>query len=582
MTQPKKSASSNGKTGSKAGGDQEASNRQSGTPQHKTSFRLLAALGAAVAVIAIFAAVFASSWAGKDATKQHGSEELDEWATPSVASDSAVEQAARAAGLDLNLWEPDFAGVEVEPKVLSQEPRIYLFEDLLSPMECDFLTNLVNGRLKPAGVVLETKDKHTVQTESRNNEQIWITPDEEKNIPLLRHILRRMHRVARIPDTDAEALQIGRYESMQKYESHLDTDPGHDVERPATLLTYLSDVESGGDTLFPLNQRSECSSRWHKDANGNRVFGCAKCCDAHLPGTIQVRPKKGSAILFFNHKLDGSVDPLAEHAACPVKTGTKWIAQRWFRLAPYQNIKFPIDARFDGLPQPHAAVPADAVKSWDGRIRQLSRKSPRVHLMEAFLSHEECDYLVSLAQQLEERKDASATARMWSISVDVENTDPVVSRVAKRLHRAAYVPEFHAEALQLASTSADAGAAAAEVLRHDGNGPAGARTATFVIFLSDVEGGEVVLPRASKCTSIEDCCAKTDGRKPLRIPARKGHAVLLYLRTVQGTKPDAAAVYGACPVRHGTKWTLQRWFTVQRSDFATSHAPDPVYDKVFP
>jgi len=163
----------------------------------------------------------------------------------------------------------------------------------------------------------------------------------------------------------------------------------------------------------------------------------------------------------------------------------------------------------------------------------------------------------------------------------VETTDSVVSRVAKRLHRAAYVPEFHAEALQLARANADSGAAGAEVLRHDGKDPArAARTATMVIFLSDVEGGEMVLPRGSKCTSIEDCCARTDGRKPLRIPARKGHAVLLYLRTVQGTKRDGAAVYGSCPVRQGTKWTAQRWFTVGRSGFAAKHAPDEVYDKV--
>merc|ERR1711953_810526 len=121
--------------------------------------------------------------------------------------------------------------------------------------------------------------------------------------------------------------------------------------------------------------------------------------------------------------------------------------------------------------------------------------TPRVYLMEDFLSSKECDYLVGLAQQLEEVKDTSASAQRWSVGADVETTDSVVSRVAKRLHRAAYVPEFHAEALQLARANADSGAAGAEVLRHDGKDPArAARTATMVIFLSDVEGGEMVVP----------------------------------------------------------------------------------------
>ena len=36
----------------------------------------------------------------------------------------------------------------------------------------------------------------------------------------------------------------------QKYESHVDTDPTHDVQRPMTMLMYLSDVESGGETVL--------------------------------------------------------------------------------------------------------------------------------------------------------------------------------------------------------------------------------------------------------------------------------------------------------------------------------------------
>lgn len=55
---------------------------------------------------------------------------------------------------------------------------------------------------------------------------------------------------------NGEPIQVLRYENGQKYEPHYDffQDPvniasgGH---RIATILMYLSDVEKGGETIFP-------------------------------------------------------------------------------------------------------------------------------------------------------------------------------------------------------------------------------------------------------------------------------------------------------------------------------------------
>merc|ERR1740121_2457051 len=100
------------------------------------------------------------------------------------------------------------------------------------------------------------------------------------------------------------------------------------------MIMYLSDVESGGDTLFPLG-RGDCSATW------------------------RTHPKKGRAVLFFNHFPDGSVDRRAQHIGCPVNEGVKWIAQRWFRFEPYNRVSYHDtgkewgngwDARFDGQP----------------------------------------------------------------------------------------------------------------------------------------------------------------------------------------------------------------------------------------
>jgi len=522
-------------------------------------------LAVVVAVAAVLVASMIGRAGGPSAQRADAGrstvQTTDDWSVPSAGTQDSLASAAEASGIDMNLKETELPGAEAEPRVVSQSPRIYLFENLLSPAECEFLIRLVSGRLRPAGVVTQTEDKHTVQAQSRNNEQIWITPQEESTIPLLKHVLKRIHRVAYLPDTDAEALQIGRYTSGQKYESHVDTDPSHDVERPATLLIYLSDVEAGGDTLFPLSRREECQNRWHNKDDGTRTFGCARCCDSDVPGTIRVRPKRGNAILFFNHQLDGRIDPLSEHAACPVRAGEKWIAQRWFRLKPYQNIRFPPDPRFDGLPASHVRGP------WDGRSRELSRKAPRAFLLENLLSDDECELLIGLAER-SGKPEMSAGVERWWVGEEAEHGMPLLATIMKRLHRAARVPEAHGESLQLARYVGDM----PMPIHHDADHERG-RVATILVYLSDVGGGETVFPKG-KCATIEDCCKS---KKVLQVPPRKGRALLFFSHSAGGRTLDKAAAHGVCPVRTGTKWIAQLWFRASPTR-TSERAADPVYD----
>ncbi|CAM4770430.1 unnamed protein product [Rotaria magnacalcarata] len=66
----------------------------------------------------------------------------------------------------------------------------------------------------------------------------------------------------------------------------------------ATWMTYMSDVEWGGATFFPL-------------------FGG------------YVTPKKGSTLFWYNLHASGEADYRTLHAACPVLIGNKWIANKW-------------------------------------------------------------------------------------------------------------------------------------------------------------------------------------------------------------------------------------------------------------
>jgi prolyl 4-hydroxylase len=60
-----------------------------------------------------------------------------------------------------------------------------------------------------------------------------------------------------LPLENGEDLQVLRYQKGQKYEAHWDyfddkTEGGMpDGQRYATLLTFLSSVEEGGETCFP-------------------------------------------------------------------------------------------------------------------------------------------------------------------------------------------------------------------------------------------------------------------------------------------------------------------------------------------
>ena len=82
--------------------------------------------------------------------------------------------------------------------------------------------------------------------------------------------------------------------------------------RLATVLVYLSNVQSGGHTVFPKLD-------------------------------ISAKPRAGSALVWFN--LDPrNGEPLNDtlHAACPVNIGQKWIINKWIRTHNKKNQSSPI------------------------------------------------------------------------------------------------------------------------------------------------------------------------------------------------------------------------------------------------
>ena len=75
--------------------------------------------------------------------------------------------------------------------------------------------------------------------------------------------------------------------------------------RVTTFMIYLSDVESGGHTVFPQ-------------------------------AGISVKPEEGKALFWFNCGPRGQnpSDSRIYHLGCPVLHGNKWIANKWVKILP--------------------------------------------------------------------------------------------------------------------------------------------------------------------------------------------------------------------------------------------------------
>ncbi len=122
-----------------------------------------------------------------------------------------------------------------------------------------------------------------------------------------------------LPLEQMEEAQIVRYRTGQEFSWHYDEIPSEQLsnggQRIATLLVYLNTLSEngGGGTIF-------------RDLKG--VDGV---------GELTMRPRKGSALLFFPAKLDGTPDDRTLHKG-EVVVEEKMIAQMWIHERKYNPV----------------------------------------------------------------------------------------------------------------------------------------------------------------------------------------------------------------------------------------------------
>ncbi|XP_031488144.1 probable prolyl 4-hydroxylase 10 [Nymphaea colorata] len=210
-------------------------------------------------------------------------------------------------------------------EVLSWEPRAFVYHNFLTDDECDYLVNLAKPHMRKSTVVDSATGK-SKDSRVRTSSGTFLQRGQDK---VIRNIEKRIADFTFIPVEHGEGLQVLHYEVGQKYEPHFDYfldefNTKNGGQRIATVLMYLTDVEEGGETVFPsVKVNSSLIPYW------DELSECGKT-------GLSVRPKKGDALLFWSMKPDATLDPLSLHSGCPVIKGNKWSSTKWMRINEYR------------------------------------------------------------------------------------------------------------------------------------------------------------------------------------------------------------------------------------------------------
>jgi len=177
--------------------------------------------------------------------------------------------------------------------------------NFLNSEECDKIIELSNGKLFPSKVY--TNDKDLYETDTRNSHQCWLNDNDT----FIKNISDKIKKYTNTPNNYQEELQVVNYQPGGFFKSHYDACEGDEKfckrmngehgPRLLTVLIYLNDNFTGGETVFPLINKT-------------------------------VKPKKGKAVIFKNIDNNGIIIKQALHGGEPVISGEKWIANKWIHI----------------------------------------------------------------------------------------------------------------------------------------------------------------------------------------------------------------------------------------------------------
>lgn len=183
------------------------------------------------------------------------------------------------------------------------DPRVVIYHEVIYDSEIETIKRLAQPRFKRA-TVQNYKTGEVEIAHYRISKSAWLQEYEHAHV---KAVSRRVEDMTSLTVDTAEELQVVNYGIGGHYEPHFDFARREEKNafkglgtgnRIATVLYYMSDVEQGGGTVF------------------TKV-------------NLALWPRKGSAAFWYNLKPNGEGDYRTRHAACPVLTGSKWVANKW-------------------------------------------------------------------------------------------------------------------------------------------------------------------------------------------------------------------------------------------------------------
>lgn len=191
------------------------------------------------------------------------------------------------------------SGLKREPTAALQ---LYIWNDFLSPDECQALIDVSVDRVRPSTITQSNGDPFYRTSSTCDLVQV--------DAPIVAQIDQKIADGLGVARSYSEAIQAQKYEVGQEFKAHTDYfQPGTDEfrqhaakrgQRTWTFMIYLNTTPKGGATHFTEIKR-------------------------------KVKPKAGRAVIWNNLNKDGTVNPATMHHGMPVEEGQKIIITKWFR-----------------------------------------------------------------------------------------------------------------------------------------------------------------------------------------------------------------------------------------------------------
>ncbi|RWR72804.1 putative prolyl 4-hydroxylase 9 isoform X2 [Cinnamomum micranthum f. kanehirae] len=209
--------------------------------------------------------------------------------------------------------------VSIPFQVLSWQPRALYFPNFATTKQCQSIIKIAKSNLAPSTLALRKGETAENTQGIRTSSGTFISASEDKT-GVLEFIEKKIARATMVPRSHGEAFNVLRYEIGQRYDSHYDAfNPAEygpqKSQRIASFLLYLSDVEEGGETMFPFEN----------GLNMDNSYDYKACVG------LKVKPRRGDGLLFYSVFPNGTIDQTSLHGSCPVIKGEKWVATKWIR-----------------------------------------------------------------------------------------------------------------------------------------------------------------------------------------------------------------------------------------------------------